>query len=568
MDTQIDAVRRLLVVDDEPVQCLIVTRAMTAFGFAADSATSLEEASSRIAQHAYDVIILDLSLREREGISLLSLIAANPADPVVIFISRLDDRVRAASIRYATELGLRVAGALAKPVGLAALRALLANPLPSRVRSSHACPVPPTVEELSEALDHDLIVTAFQPQVTLTSREVVGFEALARWRHAPRGPVGPDVFIPLAEQSGLIVPLTRCILADALAACRRWRRHHPSCAVAVNISPLVLANPALPEEIEALLLQHGLSPGALMAEITETTFIASPLLAMELLTRLRIKGIGLSLDDFGTGYSSLLSLLRLPFTELKIDRSFIASCETDDEAWKIVRATISLARELGLSVVAEGVETESVAIRLRDAGCQIGQGWRFGRPMSERALHAWLGATHDGTAGMRAWWRNWTARSLVQALLLGCVLLLIWGGIWLQVQQERAATERAAIKETTNLALAFEENIIRSIAAIDQVLLVVRNSYARDPGRFDLARWVSDRPFINDQTFQLSLIDASGMLAQSNLAGTRQLVDLSDREHFRVHVGARPELAVHQQAVTRPRVKPLLRAVHPAGQWP
>ncbi|MGA9011099.1 MAG: cache domain-containing protein, partial [Acetobacteraceae bacterium] len=129
----------------------------------------------------------------------------------------------------------------------------------------------------------------------------------------------------------------------------------------------------------------------------------------------------------------------------------------------------------------------------------------------------------------------------MQALLLGCVLLLIWGGIWLQVRQERAATERAAIKETSNLALAFEENIIRSIAAIDQVLLIVRDSYARDPGRFDLARWVSDRPFINDQTFQLSLIDASGMLVQSNLAGTRQPVDLSDREHFRVHVGARPD---------------------------
>ncbi len=142
---------------------------------------------------------------------------------------------------------------------------------------------------------------------------------------------------------------------------------------------------------------------------------------------------------------------------------------------------------------------------------------------------------------MSSWWRGWTARTLVQALLLGCVLLIIWGGIWLQVQQERAATERAAIKETINLALAFEENIIRSIAAIDQVLLIARDSYARDPGRFDLGRWVHDRPFINDQTFQLSLIDASGMLAQSNLAGTRQPVDLSDREHFRVHVGARPD---------------------------
>ena len=118
-----------------------------------------------------------------------------------------------------------------------------------------------------------------------------------------------------------------------------------------------------------------------------------------------------------------------------------------------------------------------------------------------------------------------------------CAAAAIWGGIWLQVQQERTATERAAIKETSNLALAFEENIIRSIAAIDQVLLIVRDLYARDPGRFDLAGWVHDRPFINDRTFQLSLIDASGMLVQSNLAGTRGPVDLSDREHFRVHVG-------------------------------
>jgi EAL domain-containing protein (putative c-di-GMP-specific phosphodiesterase class I) len=390
VNTQFDTTRHLLVVDDEPVQCLIVTRAMAAFGFIADSAASLEEASSRIAEHVYDVIVLDLSLGEREGISLLRLIAASPADPVVIFITRLDDRVRAASIRYATELGLQVAGALVKPVGAAALRSLLNNPLPQRLRSPHAHPDLPTSEELQDALDRHQIVAAFQPKVTLSDGEVVGFEALARWRHPPRGPVPPDVFVALAERSGLIVPLTRTILTDALAACQRWRRDHPNCGVAVNISPLVLANPALPEEIEAMLLQHRLSPGALTAEITETTFIASPLEAIELLTRLRIKGIGLSLDDFGTGYSSLLSLLRLPFTELKIDRSFVASCETDEEAWKIVRATISLARELGLSVVAEGIETEAVANRLRAAGCQIGQGWRFGRAMSESAVHALL----------------------------------------------------------------------------------------------------------------------------------------------------------------------------------
>lgn len=382
--------RRLLVVDDEPVQCLIVTRAMAAIGFAADCATSLDSAIERIATQQYDVVVLDLSLGEREGISLLRLIAESPRDPIIIFVSHLDDRVRAASIRFATALGIRVAGALRKPVTPSSLRAMLEQPLPSRTKTADLDSAAPTVDELAEAIDRHQIVPAFQPKVALTDRQPIGVEALARWRHPPRGPIPPDVFIPLAEASGLIIPLTLSILDDALAACRRWRGQHPTCSVAVNISPLVLVNPTLPEEIQALLLQHGLTPGALIAEITESTVIANPLLATEVLTRLRIKGIGLSIDDFGTGHSSLLTLLRLPFTELKIDRSFVASCETDEEAWKIIRATISLARELGLSVVAEGIATESVEAKLRAAGCQTGQGWRFGRAMAEGAFRDWL----------------------------------------------------------------------------------------------------------------------------------------------------------------------------------
>lgn len=176
---------------------------------------------------------------------------------------------------------------------------MLNHPLPHRQRSRRANTTQPTATELADALDQGHIVAAFQPKITLSDRHVVGFEALARWH--------------LAEQNGLIVSLTRRILEDALAACQRWRRHFSTCNVAVNISPMVLANPALPEEIEALLLEHGLAPGALIAEITEATVIANPLLAAEVLTRLRIKGIGLSMDDFGTGYSSLLTLLRLPF---------------------------------------------------------------------------------------------------------------------------------------------------------------------------------------------------------------------------------------------------------------
>jgi EAL domain-containing protein (putative c-di-GMP-specific phosphodiesterase class I) len=378
------------VVDDEHISCLIVSRAVAALGFAADSAATLDEAASRIAVHAYDVIVLDLSLGEQDGISLLHAIADSGVDTVVVFISGLDNRVRAASVRIATALGLRVAGALAKPVVPAALCALLDHAPPQLRQQRLANRIPPTVAELATALDRGEITASFQPKVSLADGDIVGVEALARWHNAPHGPVPPDLFIPLAEESGLIVGLTRGILRQALAACRRWRGSHPGCSVAVNISPLVLANPALPDEIDELLHESGLAPGALIAEITETTVIANPVLATEVLTRLRIKGIGLSMDDFGTGHSSLQTLLRLPFTELKIDRSFIASCETDGEAWKIIRATISLARELGLSVVAEGIETESVKAKLTAAGCQIGQGWRFGRAMKESALHAWL----------------------------------------------------------------------------------------------------------------------------------------------------------------------------------
>jgi len=202
----------------------------------------------------------------------------------------------------------------------------------------------------------------------------------------------PDMFVPLAERVGLIVPLTFRIMRAALEACGRWRVRYPDCCVAVNISPLVLVDPALPDEIDKLLTETGLGPGALIAEITESSVIANPVMAAEILTRLRIKGIELSIDDFGTGHSSLLALLRLPFSELKIDRSFISQCDTDPEAWKIVRATISMARELGLRVVAEGIETGAVADQLRDVGCDVGQGWYFARAMSEADLIEWLPA--------------------------------------------------------------------------------------------------------------------------------------------------------------------------------
>ena len=340
----------------------------------------------------YDAVLLDLSLGEEDGISLLQALRDSLSDPAVVIISGLEDRVRSASFRLAEALGVRVGGSLRKPVRQDDLRRVL-EVLPSRVPATRASSWRGTtisVEARRVAIEQDGIAVQYQPKVSLRDGRIVGMEALARWPSDAPNAVSPDIFIPLAESNGLIIPLTFHVLREALAACRHWRVRHPNCSVAVNISPLVLADPHLPEEIERLLQEAGLGAGALIAEITESTVIQHPLIAAEVLTRLRIKGISLAIDDFGTGHSSLLSLLRLPFSELKIDKSFVAHCDVDPEAWKITRATISMARELGMSVVAEGVEREVIAQMLKGVGCDAAQGWLFAKAMSADALDAWL----------------------------------------------------------------------------------------------------------------------------------------------------------------------------------
>jgi EAL domain-containing protein (putative c-di-GMP-specific phosphodiesterase class I) len=165
--------------------------------------------------------------------------------------------------------------------------------------------------------------------------------------------------------------------------------------VAVNLSPVCLQDSGLPDQIEALLAANGLSPGNLVLEVTESHAVSDPKV-IELLTRLRMRGIGLSIDDFGTGHSTLLSLLRMPFSELKIDRSFVLALGVDPEAEKIVRTTIAMARELGLRSVAEGVETEAVADVLGGMGCDVGQGWLYGKPTVVSELLRFVGADRHG----------------------------------------------------------------------------------------------------------------------------------------------------------------------------
>jgi EAL domain-containing protein (putative c-di-GMP-specific phosphodiesterase class I) len=227
-------------------------------------------------------------------------------------------------------------------------------------------------------------------------------ETLVRWQSPRHGAVPPSIFIPLAERHGLIDTLTHRVLTAALAPLPAWRALAPSLTLAVNLSPHSLTDLALPERVSAALDAARVPPEALVLEVTEGAVMEDFVLAADILTRLRIRGLKLSIDDFGTGHSSLLSLLRLPFGELKIDQAFIRPLETDPEAGKVVRAVLALGRELGLDIVAEGIETESVAARLHGFGCAAGQGYLFDRPLDEAALTARLAATHAPPLGTPA----------------------------------------------------------------------------------------------------------------------------------------------------------------------
>ena len=246
------------------------------------------------------------------------------------------------------------------------------------------------VGELRRAIEDGELGVVYQPKVDLRTGRIVGAEALVRWRHPVRGDVPADEFVPIAEHTGLLRPLTLDVLDRALAACARWRADGDPLVVAVNLSVRNLLDTELPTDVARLLDRHGLPAEALELEITESALIADPARTKVGLTRLRDLGVGIAIDDYGTGYSSLAYIRRMPVTVLKIDKSFVMGMASDENDGVIVRSTIDLGRNLGLAVVAEGVEDAETCARLLEYGCAIGQGFYFGRPMSDRAFRALL----------------------------------------------------------------------------------------------------------------------------------------------------------------------------------
>ncbi|MFJ6570777.1 putative bifunctional diguanylate cyclase/phosphodiesterase [Streptomyces sp. NPDC091292] len=255
--------------------------------------------------------------------------------------------------------------------------------------------------DLRRALDAGDVHLHYQPKVRFDG-EVAGLEALVRWVHPERGNVPPDEFIAIAESSGLMPHLTEYVLESALGQVARWRAQGLFVPVAVNVSPRDVHTPGFAGSVAARLARHGVPAGALQLEITEHVLLEDPQRAADTLAGLTGHGVKMSLDDFGTGYSSLVHLRRLPVSELKIDRSFVARLAVDNEDAEIVRCTVDLAHSLGLLVVAEGVEDDETWERLRDLGCDAVQGWLVAAAMPVPEATAWLMARGGGRRGAPA----------------------------------------------------------------------------------------------------------------------------------------------------------------------
>ncbi len=240
---------------------------------------------------------------------------------------------------------------------------------------------PHLMTELSRALAENEIVVHYQPQVDVETGTVKAVEALVRWQHPVHGLLPPAAFIPAAERTGLIRPLTLYMLDRVLTQSVEWRKAGTPLRVAANLSARDLLDPAFARHVEDLMARHGVDRDSLELELTETMAMVDPERSLEVLQSLAGLGVGLAIDDFGTGYSSLAHLQRLPVHRLKIDRSFVMSMSHDDASAAIVRSTIELARNLGMTVVAEGVEDDVTLMALRDMGCDVAQGFGLGRPV-------------------------------------------------------------------------------------------------------------------------------------------------------------------------------------------
>jgi EAL domain-containing protein (putative c-di-GMP-specific phosphodiesterase class I) len=376
---------RVLIVDDEPEIGALFLDLADGLGLEATYIERSVELVETFRAFRPDVIVLDLMMPDSDGVEVLRSLAAERCSAEILLFSGADNRVMNTVARLGETHGLRIAACLQKPLSLDEIEAALSGFV-----------TPQSAErDLRAAIEDRQIVAFYQPKVTLSEKNewvVESVEALARWVCPRRGLVSPVEFIPVAEETGLIKDLTAVIVDDALRTIAEVRRHGYNLRMSVNLSPLLLDDPTCPDRLGAMVREHEVNAQSLVVEITESAAMSDPVLAIASLTQFRRQGMGLSIDDFGTGYSSLVQLHQMPFSELKVDRSFVSEVDRSEDARIIVRSIVELAHGLDLTVCAEGVETKETMAFLTAIGCDQAQGFLVAKPMSAGDLLDFLTA--------------------------------------------------------------------------------------------------------------------------------------------------------------------------------
>ncbi|MBL8672592.1 MAG: EAL domain-containing response regulator [Alphaproteobacteria bacterium] len=393
--------RTVLIADDDEVTRTLLSRMLTALGVG--TILVARDGDEAIAQlngpaQAADMILCDLKMPGMDGIEALRHLAYRNSRAAIVVVSGAEPKLLATVRMLADARGLRLLGALRKPIRRDSLESLLDRldePLPTRPAQG-TVPIKP--DELDRGIRDGEIVPHYQPKVALSDRAVLGVEALVRWSHPKLGLLGPGSFIAAAEDGKLMDPLSDAVLAKAIAQAGQWRRSWAEIGVAVNMSVSGLCRLDLPERIASLCAAHGVMPEQVTIEVTETGLIHDIATVFDVITRLGLLGITLSIDDFGTGYSTLQQLVRLPFGELKLDQSFVRDAAEDARVRIVLESNVELARRLDLKIVGEGIETDSQWQMLSDLGCDVGQGYWIAKPMDCAELVAWSQAWLAGRA--------------------------------------------------------------------------------------------------------------------------------------------------------------------------
>jgi EAL domain-containing protein (putative c-di-GMP-specific phosphodiesterase class I)/AmiR/NasT family two-component response regulator len=393
----------VLIVDDSPVQRAHAVSVCRALGVGiVHTAGNGSEALALLSQLAVppELLILDLEMPTMDGSQFLQRLHQQGIDIQVLICSSREITLLDLVSDMGSVLGLRVA-ALQKPLSPEGLRRELTKSA-SVPKQQSVERMNPTAADLGLALERGEICCHYQPKVDMRTAIVRGVEVLARWRHPTLGMVSPAEFIPLAERSGAILDLTLRIVQDAMSQSAAWMAHGLHLSVALNLSPSLLDRASLPDEILMLQESHALPPDKIVFELTESSLVSGTGVALGVMARMRLKGFGLSIDDYGTGFSQMQQLTRIPFTELKIDRSFVHQSHERENRRVILRSALEMADRLGVTSVAEGVETMEDWRLLQDLGCAVAQGYLIAHPMPGAELRDWLKAYRRRMPGLAA----------------------------------------------------------------------------------------------------------------------------------------------------------------------